>query len=348
MWTTKPTGDVPKLCWQTTNNEGFTIPPEQLIKPDPMELTAPLQFEPLFMERVWGGRQLEQLYGKRLPQGARIGEAWEIVDREEAQSVVHSGPLQGETLHELWTNRHRQIFGPRAPDGERFPLLIKLLDAQDRLSVQVHPPQSVAASLKGEPKTEMWYFASTLADADIFAGLRKGVTRDSFETALREGTVAEQVHRITVKSGDAIFIPSGRIHAIGAGNVIVEVQQNSDTTYRVFDWNRFGLDGRPRELHVSESLASIDFDDIEPGLAQPKGQSVVDCELFQVERLEFSTVHPVVPEGEFAIVCVLEGKVKCGSEQFEPGEFFLMPANLSARTMKPMGGNALALRITIP
>lgn len=312
-----------------------------------MELSDPIQFEPLFMERVWGGRQLEQLYGKRLPQGVRIGESWEVVDREEAQSVVHSGPLKGLTLGELWIERREEIFGEGTPDVPRFPLLIKLLDAQERLSLQVHPPQSVAAKLQGEPKTEMWYFAATRADADIYAGLRKGATRETFEEALKEGTADDCVHRITVKGGDAIFIPSGRLHAIGAGNLIVEVQQNSDTTYRVFDWNRIGLDGRPRDLHVQESLASIDFDDVEPGLVRSQGDTIVKCDHFRVERLALRSGVSVASEGDFAIVCVLEGEVTCGSVRFGPGAFFLVPALGSARTMKPVRRKATVLRISL-
>src|SRR4029434_6881203 len=168
-----------------------------------MYLTQPIVFEPLFMERVWGGRRLETLFGKRLPLGERIGESWEIVDREDAQSVVHEGPLQGATLHDLWTHHRTDLFGRGLPETQRFPLLIKILDAQERLSVQVHPPPEVAARLGGEPKTEMWYLVEASLDADIYAGLKRGVTREEFERALHEGRVAELVHRVPVRSGDA-------------------------------------------------------------------------------------------------------------------------------------------------
>ena len=247
-------------------------------------MTPPLVFEPLFMERVWGGRRLETMLGKRLEPGVRIGESWEIVDREDAQSVVHEGLLRGLTLHELWTNQRETIFGPGLADTPRFPLLFKILDAQDRLSVQVHPPAAVAGKLRGEPKTEMWFILDALLDSDLYAGLKRGVTRADFEAALHDGTVAEKIHSFPIKAGDAMFIPSGRIHAIGTGNLIVEVQQNSDTTYRVFDWNRLGLDGEPRTLHIRESLESIDFHDPEPKIAQPDGDVIVSCEFFQVER----------------------------------------------------------------
>jgi len=131
-----------------------------------------------------------------------------------------------------------------------FPLLVKILDAQDKLSLQVHPPPAKAKELGGEPKSEMWYFAETTPEADIFAGLKRGVTRDEFERKTGDGTVAECFHHLVVKPGDVMFLPSGRVHALGAGSVLFEIQQNSDTTYRVFDWNRVGLDGKPRDLHI--------------------------------------------------------------------------------------------------
>ena len=300
------------------------------------------------MERVWGGRRLETRLGKRLPPHGRIGESWEIVDRPEAQSVVRTEPLRGKTLHDLWTHHRSEVFGSRLPDSPRFPLLFKLLDAEERLSVQVHPPAHVAPGLEGEPKTEMWYILATSGDADIFAGLRAGVSREDFERALRAGSVEETVHRIPVRPGDCIFIPSGRIHAIGAGNVIVEVQQNSDTTYRVFDWNRPGSDGNPRELHIDESLASIDFADVEPALEIPKAGTLVCCPYFHVEKWDLEQPRESSPPGEFAIFTLLAGTIKSAGMEFHPGDFFLIPATLKDRTLHPVGGPASLLRTTIP
>ncbi len=313
-----------------------------------MKLTEPIIFEPLYMERVWGGRRLEELYGKRLPGGARIGESWELVDREEAQSVVHSGALRGLTLHELWVEHRAAVFGARVRDGERFPLLVKLLDAQERLSVQVHPPARVAGDLGGEPKTEMWFIADTHPDSDIFAGLAKGVGREEFESALHDGKVAEKLHRVPVRAGDAIFIPSGRVHAIGAGNLIVEVQQNSDTTYRVFDWNRVGLDGQARALHIEQSMASIDFDDVEPALARPDGEVLVECEDFRVEKWDVAGERTAREDGEFAIFVCLAGGVECGGMNFKPGEFFLVPATMSGAVLRGTGKVNTVLRAMIP
>src|SRR3954466_14713286 len=148
-------------------------------------LTQPLVFEPIFMERVWGGRRLESLYGKRLPPAIPIGESWEIVDRPEAQSVVHDGPLRGATLHELWTQQRDAIFG-NVPDSPRFPILCKLLDAQENLSLQVHPPRGIAKKLGGESKSELWFIANAAPKARLYAGVKKGTTRDNFAKAIEQ------------------------------------------------------------------------------------------------------------------------------------------------------------------
>ena len=316
-------------------------------------LDAPLVFEPLFMERVWGGRRLEQLYHKKLVPGARIGESWEIVDREEAQSVVHDGPLRGQTLHELWTHRREEIFGPHLEDQERFPLLVKMLDAQERLSLQVHPPADLAAGLGGEPKTEMWYVTHAEAGAEVFAGLAGPTSRAQFEEALHDGRAAELVQRLAVEEGDAIFIPSGRIHAIGAGCLIVEIQQNSDTTYRVFDWNRLGMDGRPRTLHIEQSLQATDFGDVQPQL-QPKlagpVATVATCAFFHVEKWTLDTPHRALEDtgGRFAIFTCLEGGVECLGKSFYPGDFFLVPACLTQAELRPTEEGTALLRTALP
>src|SRR5687768_34352 len=234
-----------------------------------MSTLYPLIFQPRFKERVWGGRTLETMYGKPLPPGVPIGESWEISDRPGDESVIANGPLTGRTLRWLMQEEGSDVLGPAAPAAAgRFPLLCKILDTRDRLSLQVHPPPR--ASHLGEPKTEMWYIARADPGAELFVGLKAGVSRTQFEDAIRDGGVADCFHRIAVKTGDAMFLPSGRVHAIGAGLVIFEIQQNSDTTFRVHDWNRVGLDGKPRELHIAESLDSIDFEDVEPPLIRPR------------------------------------------------------------------------------
>jgi len=289
---------------------------------------GPIAFRPRLHERPWGGRRLADL-GKDLPDGRPIGESWEVTDRPGEQSVVLDGPLAGRTLHDLWTGPERtRLFGARASQGgERFPLLVKLLDCTATLSVQVHPPPDVAPDLGGDPKTEMWFLLDAEPGAHLYAGLRAGVTRDAFEDDLRAGRdVSGLLHRLAVAPGDAMFVPSGRVHALGAGCLVVEVQQNSDTTYRVFDWNRPGLDGEPRELHVPESLASIDWDDVEPALEPRREELELAGKHFRVVQRGLEGPETVTAEGECALVCVVSGAVTCGGRTFSRGAFFLVPA----------------------
>ena len=313
-------------------------------------MNEPIVFEPIPMERVWGGRRFESLLGKAIPNGALIGELWEIVDRDDAQSTVHSGPFRGKTLHELWSNHRAKLFGMAyvAHPSARFPLLVKLLDARERLSVQVHPPMHLAETLGGEPKTEVWYFLDALPGARIYAGLKKGVTREEFESVLRTGEVERTLHEIPVATGESIFIPSGRLHAIGEGNVIVEVQQNSDTTYRVFDWNRMGLDGKPRALHIAESLASIDFEDFEPPVCGARETVLARCPFFDVEKIILSSPRDVRPPGRFALVAVAGGAVRCGGISFGKGQFFIAPADGAGLELSPETGKTEVLLTTLP
>ncbi len=311
------------------------------------DLTQPLTFAPIFMERIWGGRQLQTHYGKALPPHGRVGEAWEIVDRPEAQSVVRLGPCAGQSLHDLWINRRAEIFGA-VPNAPRFPLLIKLLDAQDKLSLQVHPPADVATRLGGEPKTEFWYVAEAARGAELFAGLRESISAHDFKRSIENGTVADLVHSIPVRAGDSMFLPAGRFHAIGAGSLLVEVQQNSNTTYRVFDWNRTDDAGQPRALHVDLALQSIDFDDCKSELLTPSGEILVSHELFEVQKWTLEATRPINERGQFAIVCVLTGGLDCAGLQLRPGEFCLVPAQLTDRSIRPLQPQTSILRITIP
>jgi len=269
------------------------------------------EFEPLAQERIWGGRNLAERFGRNLAEGKKIGETWELVDRPEAQSREKES---GQRLPELWSGPERKrLFGSRAPDTERFPILIKLLDAQDKLSLQVHPPAERARELAGEPKTEMWFFLETQPEAEILAGLRRGVNRREFEKALSSGTVADCFHRLKTEPGAAMFLPSGRVHAIGAGNVILEIQQNSDTTYRVYDWGRKDDAGNPRALHVQEALASIRWDDHEPAFVQPRGERMLVCDHFKITRwwLGPGELRELVPNPKsFRYLFVAAGKIR--------------------------------------
>lgn len=306
-----------------------------------------LTFEPLFQERIWGGRRLADLYGKKLPPSVTIGESWEIVDRPEAQSVVRNGPLRGKTLHELWMQDRQWIFG-NVPDATRFPLLVKILDAREKLSLQVHPPEKIAPKLDGEPKTEFWYVAAADPGAELFVGLQETITRDQFEEALRSGTVAQCVHRIPVKAGDAMFLPAGRLHAVGKGNLLIEIQQNSDTTYRVFDWNRVDSQGKPRQLHIDQALQCIDLNDVRPQLVQTEAEVFLHHDLFEIQKWNLDSSREIAPLGQFAIVYCLTGKLRCADVELEAGEFCLIPALSQDRSVEPLKKATSLLRITIP
>lgn len=317
----------------------------------------PFTFHPIFKERVWGGREIERLYGKQLPPGAVIGESWEISDRPGDASVIANGPLAGKDLRWLMANHARELLGQTKPASDNhFPLLIKILDARDKLSLQVHPPANKAAELKGEPKTEMWFIADAAPDASLYVGLKRGVTRAEFEQKIKDGSVADCFHRIPVHAGDTMFLPSGRVHAIGDGLVIFEIQQNSDTTYRVFDWNRVGLDGKPRDLHIAQSLASIDFNDFEPKLAQgkftgdeTKTRPLVNDPLFNVEAVEIkSGARSHLASRKLQIVGVVHGQLEIEggytSVNLSAGEFCLVPASLE-KTAVSAKSDATWLRV---
>ena len=312
------------------------------------EVSSPLAFEPIFIERMWGGRRLESEFHKKLPPQKRIGESWEIVDRPETQSVVAEGPLRGRTLQELWTQQRDEIFGD-VPDAPRFPLLIKLLDAQEKLSLQVHPPENVASRLGGEPKNEFWYVAAADLDAELFLGFLEPVTRDSFEQRLREGTVINHVHRIAVQAGDAVFLPAGRVHAIGAGNLLIEIQQNSDTTYRVFDWNRTDpVTGTKRDLHVQQAIECINFEDVQPQLIQPQDDLLISDQSFEIRKWNLDEAREAAPVGYFTIIYCLTGNLNCAEASLRPGEIFLVPAHSKDRQLKPLVPDTSLLRVTIP
>ncbi len=301
----------------------------------------PLTFKPIFKERIWGGRKLEQLYKKDLPLGVPIGESWEISDRPSDVSVIANGPLAGKDLHWLMEHHAEEMLGAGRKKPLRFPLLVKLLDAQDKLSLQVHPPAQKAAELGGEPKTEMWYIAEAEPESEIFVGLKRGVTRADFERKIQDGSVAECFHRVPVEKGSVMFLPSGRVHALGAGLVIFEIQQNSDTTYRVFDWHRVGLDGKPRELHVEQSLASIDFEDFEPRLVSSiysrndvlKVRVLVDDPLFRIDACQVKRGQRFHLRSEgLQILGLLHGRMEITHGEtkllLNAGEFALLPASL--------------------
>jgi mannose-6-phosphate isomerase len=266
-------------------------------------------FNPIYQERVWGGTWLASEFGRDLPEGKVIGESWEMVDRPEAQSTT----AEGKTIRELIAADPEGIMGPGWPADKPFPILVKWLDCQEKLSLQVHPPAAIAPELGGEPKTENWYIAKAEPHATLMAGLRHGVTRNVFKMGLQNGNLEPLVHSMPVKAGESIFIPSGRIHAIGGGNLILEIQQNSDTTYRVYDWGRVGLDGTPRELHIEESLKSTDFNDFEPETLKPRrgNQLLAESDVFDLRKVCLQSGESLRFEaGSPRILSVVSGKLR--------------------------------------
>lgn len=308
-------------------------------------MSNPIYFKPIYQERVWGGRNLEEALGRKLPKGEVIGESWDVVDRPEAMSMIDKGDFAGKSLRELIEDRPEEIMGEGYDSSRPFPILVKWLDCSDRLSLQVHPPAEVAPALGGEPKTENWYIADCQPDASLIVGLKNGVTRDEFERRLGEGTLEECVHRFRVSSGESILVESGRIHAIDAGNLILEIQQNSDTTYRVYDWGRVGLDGSPRQLHVEESLKCIDWNDFEPETVCPgPGESLLaDCREFRLRKMDLDvSSNPVaLEEGEPRLVSVTAGSVQISGKEAANGTTVLLPASSSFKVTAPEGATIL-------
>lgn len=279
-----------------------------------------LFFKPLLKSRIWGGQKLASHFNRTLPANEKIGESWEIVDRPEDQSIVTNGSFAGMSLKALLNQYGAKILGPNYKEGNPFPILIKWLDCKETLSVQVHPNPNKDQNLQDEPKTENWYVVDHEQDAKIYLGLREGVTKADFTQALDENSIPTLLNTIETNKGDSFLIKSGVVHAIGAGHLILEVQQNSDTTYRVYDWNRNGLDGKPRALHRNESLKSIDFNNPKVAPERLQGASLIlaDTEYFRITAYEKSPedVPLQLPSHESArIIHVIEGCLENTSTQ---------------------------------
>jgi mannose-6-phosphate isomerase len=295
-----------------------------------MFTTSYIQFTPLYQERVWGGRGLETHLDRALPDGGPIGESWEIVDRPEAQSIVRNGTQLGHSLRQLIERHGAEIMGPHWPASRPFPILVKWLDCRERLSLQVHPPASIAAKLGGEPKTENWYVAHAEPGSAVLAGLKPGVDAARFRAALQDNTAESLVHRHRTVAGDSLLIQSGVMHAIDAGNLILEIQQNSDTTYRVYDWGRVGLDGKPRALHIEQSLACLEANTAAtPRLVRGSEESPVlaECSEFRI------SYRHLKPGGTIAfrageqprILSVVSGRLSLAGKAAHRGDNLLLP-----------------------
>jgi len=311
----------------------------------------PLQFSPVYFKKVWGDRRLETLMDRPLPPGQPIGESWEISDHPHGESIVINGPLRGTSLHDLLRRDPDGLLGAyvRARFGDTFPLLVKYLDANDRLSVQVHPDDAYALAHEGERgKTEMWYVLHADPGAAIIAGLREGVTKDEFIRALAAGDPTALLHHLPVKTGETILIPAGRIHTLLPGLLVLEIQENSDTTYRLYDWGRVGLDGKPRELHVEKALAVIHWSDY---YARPETERaerlngnrrsvLTTCEYFTVEKYSLAGEHTFhLRDDRFHLLNCVAGACALtwedGTETLRYGDSVLIPADLTDFTLQP-------------
>ncbi len=330
----------------------------------------PLQFQPIFRRYLWGGRRLGTQLHKPIGPEPDYAESWEIVDHGRDQSTVLTGAWSGRSLHELLAQYAEQILGepwaarvhsPQRPPQlrGRFPLLLKFLDAHQALSVQVHPNDAQAA-LQDPPdlgKTEAWYVLDAAPDSRVYAGLRAGIGRAELEQALRAGTVESVLHSFEARSGDCIFIPAGTVHAIGAGLLICEIQQASDTTYRLFDWNRVDAAGKSRPLHIAEALDVIDFDrgPVEPirkPLPENVIKSLVVCDYFRLSAWRLTTPQRLVGADRLRIVVPITGAAQLAGPDFEPvrlgiGEPALLPAALPQVTCMPQPSCSL-LVIELP
>jgi mannose-6-phosphate isomerase len=277
----------------------------------------PLKFRPVFKRYLWGGRRLGTVLGKPIGEGNDYAESWEIADHEQGQSVVANGPLEGTTLHELVEKHDQELFGKHAPQP-RFPLIFKYLDAQQNLSVQVHPTDEAAAKLDPPDlgKTEAWVVLDAPRGSRVYAGLTFGMTRESLAREVAAGRTEICLQSFEPRVGDCLFIPAGTVHAVGQGLLIAEIQQASDTTYRLYDWGRVGPDGQPRQLHVAQALDAIDYSTRAihpqrpmPLSEQPHIERLVDCDKFILDRWRVERMHTLGGDERFHILSVLEGEV---------------------------------------
>lgn len=311
-----------------------------------MHSIQPMFMEPVFKETVWGGDQIQTVFGKPIP-SSHTGESWEVAAHPNGHSRIRSGYMQGKTLQQAIEEAPETILGTQgaARYGTHFPLLIKIIDANDNLSIQVHPDDTLARQLEGpheNGKTEMWVVLDAKPGAKLIYGFRQDITSEQFAQAIEDQTLEELVNWIPVHRGDTFFIPAGTLHAIGAGILIAEIQQNSDTTYRVYDFGRLGLDGKPRQLHTEKAKlatclkasAGSELSDIDTGVC---------CPYFSTYRrtLQDTEEIPVDP-AHFQILMILEGSGVLNGEPFRAGDSVLLPAAMGTASLQ---GHAVYLQI---
>jgi mannose-6-phosphate isomerase len=325
-------------------------------------LLYPLKFEPIYQYRLWGGRHLADLLTAPLPGNGPIGEAWILSDREEHQSLVANGPLKGHTINKLMENVQEQLLGKLAGHFKRFPLLLKFLDVHEMLSVQVHPSDLKKDYLPvGENgKTEAWVVLESGPDSRIYAGLKPGTTAYNLKQSLSNGTIADHLSYFTPEQGDGVFVPAGTVHSLGGDVMVFEVQQNSDVTFRLYDWNHVDKKtGKPRSLQVDKALACIDF---KQGATKPvvpvveaitpvRNEMLFHCKHFDLWRFQGQLPFTVGASGvPRVLVCTDgDGQIEYDGTIYiiEKGDVFLLPAVAGVCTFKPRRAVTL-LEIALP
>ena len=308
-------------------------------------LSQPLRFQPIFRRYLWGGRRLETVLGKPIGEGNDYAESWELVDHGEDQSRVLAGEAAGKTLHELVTNHGLELLGRHHPQSQ-FPLLFKFLDCRKDLSLQVHPNDAQAQQQTPPDlgKTEAWIILDAEPGSVIYTGLKRGFNRPAVEREIARGTLPLCLNKLEPQAGDCIFIPAGIVHALGAGFLVAEIQQASDTTFRLFDWNRVGADGQPRALHIEQGLAVTDFTHgpVLPQVPQSTERAFVErlvaCDKFVLERWTIHETQPLAEDDRFHLIVVLAGSVGLEhdptGEALKRGQIALIPASCSARRLQ--------------
>lgn len=318
----------------------------------------PLRFQPLFRRYLWGGRRLQTVLGKPIGDGSDYAESWEVVDHGSDQSVVQTGELAGVELGEIVHKHGDELFG-RHQGLSQFPLLFKFLDCHRNLSVQVHPDDDAAAKLDPPDlgKTEAWVIMHAEPGSRIYAGLKPGIDRETLERELANGRTEQCLHSFEPNAGDCVFIPAGTVHALGQGLLVAEIQQASDTTYRMFDWNRVDSQGRPRQLHVNAALDAINYEagPVSPQVPSAGGeegdQRLVSCDKFLLERWQLQKARSIPETNCFLLLVVLEGEIRVTGDPaqvaLKSGQTILVPACARNTEIEPLVPSSL-LSIRLP